>query len=455
MLKFDSDTGFSVSSTSEIREEVAEDWKEAFKKDNTPELVTDPETPAGQLIDSQTAAIRQKDAEIAYLANQFNPLTSSGIYQEALGKIYFLERKQAINSTAVCTCVGIAGTVIPAGSAIRTVDDERQWKLQTAVTIGSNGTVSGTFESEEEGAIAAGENTLTKIVNVVAGWDSVTNPAAATVGQLEETQSAFEARRYQSVALNARGTTDAVYARVANVDDVIAVYVTDNKTNVNKTIDGYTLKPHSIYVAATGGTDDDIAKAIYNSVSAGCDYNGNTTVQVIDENTGAYESVQFERPEDLPIYFRVKVQDVDLPTDYQTVIAEAIYNNFFGADETIVNGSQLLRLKMNDDIYASRFSISIMNAGILSVLSIELSTDGENWVNSVHVPIDKNPTMALSNVTVVLDTDEDEGTGGDEGDTGGEQGGTEEGGSDTGSTDQGTSEGDGNTDSTIEETTAE
>lgn len=464
MLTFDKDTGFAVTETTDVREEIAQQWKDAFKKQGAAELNTEPETPAGQIIDSQTAAVAQKDAEVAYLANQFNPLTASGIYQDALGKIYFLERKAAINSTAVCTLVGRTGTVIPAGAQIRSNDEEVSaqtvWTLESSITIGSSGAATATFTCEDEGAIAAGENTLTKIVNVVAGWDSVTNPAAATVGQLEETQSAFEARRYQSVALNARGTTDAVYARVANVNDVIAVYVTDNKTNVNKTIDGYTLKPHSIYVAATGGTDADIAKAIYNSVSAGCDYNGNTTVQVINENTGAYESVQFERPADYPIYFKVKVQHVDLPTDYTTVIAQAIYNNFFGADETIVNSSQLLRLKMNDNIYASRFSISIMNAGILSVLSIELSTDGENWVNSVHVPIDKNPTMALSNVTVVLDTDEEEGTGGDEGDsgtgdTGGEQGGTEEGGSDTGSTDQGTSEGDGNTDSTIEETTAE
>lgn len=410
MLTFDSEKGFEVTETTDLREEIAQDWKNAFKKQGKAELNTEPETPAGQLIDSQTAAVQQKDAEVAFLANQFNPLTASGIFQDALGKIYFLARKSAINSSVVCTLSGRPGTVVSVGSQIRSDDEEVSaqtvWTLAANTTIGDDGTASATFNCTTSGAISAGANTLTNIVTVVPGWDSVTNPAAATVGQLEETQSAFEARRYQSVALNARGTTDAVFARVANCDNVIACYVTDNKTNVNKSIDGYTLKPHSIYVAALGGTDEDIAKAIYNSVSAGCDYNGNTTVNVTDENTGAVEAVTFERPEDLNVYVKVTIQNIDLPNGYQDIIAEAIYNNFYGNDETVVNGSQMLRIKMNDDVYASRFSISIMNTGILSVLGIELSLDGTNWASSVHIPIDRSPVLLTSNVTVVIDGEE-------------------------------------------------
>lgn len=123
MLNFDSQTGFSVSETSDIRDGVAKDWVTAFKEQGRPDLNTDPETPQGQVIDSQTAAIHQKDVELAFLAQQFNPQTASGRWQDALAKIYFISRKPAINSTCVCTLTGINGTTVTAGALIRSSYD--------------------------------------------------------------------------------------------------------------------------------------------------------------------------------------------------------------------------------------------------------------------------------------------------------------------------------------------
>lgn len=404
MLKFDSKTGFSVSETSDIRDGVAQDWVDAFKEQGRPDLNTDPETPQGQIIDSQTAAIHQKDVELAFLAQQFNPQTASGRWQDALAKIYFINRKPAINSSCVCTLTGINGTTVTAGALIRSSYDQTLWSLNEDATIGADGTTTATFTCQSEGAIQAGVATLTQIVTTTPGWDAVTNATAAEVGQLAERQAAFEARRYQSVALNGRGTTAAVYARVAAVDNVIAAYVTDNKTNVNKTIDGYKLSPHSIYVAAIGGDDDDIAQAIYNSVSAGCDYNGNTTVNVTDPNTGCIEDVTFMRPTRLPLYVKVTIQDDDdLPDFYKAITQQAVYNNFYGLDTaTTISGKAILRVVMNTDLYASRFMPSVLNAGIKQILRVEVSTDNSTWVDFVHIPISKEPILPLENIQVAL-----------------------------------------------------
>ena len=402
MLNFNSQTGFSVSETSDIRDEVAQDWVEAFKEQGRPDLNVDPETPQGQIIDSQTAAIHQKDVELAFLAQQFNPLTASGRWQDALAKIYFINRKPAINSTCVCTLTGINGTTVTAGALIRSTYDQTLWSLNEDVTIGSDGTTTATFTCQSEGAIQAGAATLTQIVTTTPGWDAVTNTTAAEVGQLVESQAAFEARRYQSVALNGRSTTAAVYARVAEVNNVIAAYVTDNKTNVNKTIDGYTLSPHSIYVAVIGGDDDDIAEAIYNSVSAGCDYNGNTTVNVTDPNTDAVEAVTFMRPTQLPLYVKVTIQDDgNLPDGYKAIVQRAVYNNFYGLDTTTtISGEAILRVIMNTDLYASRFLPSILNAGISQLLRVEISSDNSTWMDFIHVPISNEPTLELENIQV-------------------------------------------------------
>lgn len=57
MLHFDPQTGLYPDEIETVREAVREDWVLAFRKDGLPDLNTEPETPAGQLIDSQTAAI--------------------------------------------------------------------------------------------------------------------------------------------------------------------------------------------------------------------------------------------------------------------------------------------------------------------------------------------------------------------------------------------------------------
>lgn len=406
MLNFDEKTGFSVSETSDLLTEVGQEWINAFKETGRPDLNTDPETPQGQIITSQVAAIHQKDTELAYLANQFNPLTASGKWQDALGKIYFLTRKPAIASSAICTLTGLNGTVVEAGAQIRSSYDQTLWTLAETVTINTIAdntyTATGTFTCNEPGAVSAGVGTLNQIVTTTPGWDTVTNSNSAVVGQDEESQAAFEARRFQSVALNARGTVAAVYARVAQVDNVIAVYAIDNKTNVNKVVDGYTLSPHSIYVAVLGGLDSDVANAIYNSVSAGCDYNGNTSVQVTDQNTSAVETVTFMRPDDLNVYIKVTVNDDgNLPDGYETLIQNALIANFYGEDDTLINNQPMLRIVMNSDVYASRFIPSITNAGIAQVLNVQLSVDGgSTYSDFIHIPITDSPVLSADTITV-------------------------------------------------------
>lgn len=400
-LTFDASTGFDVTEVPDLREQVAEDWKEAFKETGRPELNTAPETPQGQLIDSLTAALNQKDKELAFLAQQFNPLTASGVWQDALAKIYFITRRPAIRSYAECTLTGMQGTVIDEGAQIRSLYDNTLWTLGETITIPEGGVIKAVFTCESEGAVQAAPGTLGQIVTTVAGWDTVTNEEAATAGQSEEGTSAFEARRYASVAMNSRATCSTVYARVAATDGVIACYVTDNKTGKYKIVDGFSLKPHSLYVAVIGGRDADIAKAIYNSVSAGCDYNGNTTVTVTDENTNAEEDVTFLRPDELQVYVLVTVDDSFTITEgLGQLIRQAVYNNFYGEETAIIASQQVTRVVMFTDLYASRFMPSILNTGISNVLSVHVSFDGVNWTNQVHIPIDAEPVLLLENIQI-------------------------------------------------------
>ena len=69
-------------------------------------------------------------------------------------------------------------------------------------------------------------------------------------------------------------------------------------------------------------------------------------------------------------------------------------------DDIKINNEPLLRIKMNDDIYSSRFTPSILNVGIANVLTVQISTDGSTWVNNLHMPITANPTLDQNNITI-------------------------------------------------------
>ena len=75
-------------------------------------------TPQGQLAQSQAAIIGDKNSQIAYIANQIDPATSSGQWQDAIGRLYFLTRLPAQPTTLQVQCVGGNNTPIPVGAQI-------------------------------------------------------------------------------------------------------------------------------------------------------------------------------------------------------------------------------------------------------------------------------------------------------------------------------------------------
>lgn len=401
MLHFDPQTGLYPDEVGTVREAVREDWVLAFRKDGLPDLNTEPETPAGQLIDSQTAAIVDKDSEVLYLAQQFNPLTAEGIWQDALGEIYFLKRKLATSSTAVCVCSGLAGTVIQAGSIIKSAEDNSEWVCAGTATIPQGqSTVQATFTASEPGPLAASPDTLTQIVTVTPGWDAVTNPAAAVVGSARESQAAFENRRYNSVAANARGSVNALYGAIANLEGVLDALVLENTGNAPKEEWGVTIPGHSVWIAVAGGNDADIAEAIYRKKDAGCGTAGNT--QLTYQDTGLpwqpIYAYNIERPAPLPFGVRVTIRKTGSTShDIVEKIKAAILADFNG------ESSDALRVGMAQNVYASRFYCPTLGVGVQDLQSIEIAAPAteEQWVDMVTVRADQEPVLDVDDITVI------------------------------------------------------
>lgn len=394
-------SGPQVPDAPEVLAWVQARFQEAFG----PELNLDQSTPQGQLITTLTACIVAKNSELLYLAQMFDPDTAEGVFQDALGRIYFLNRQAAASSVADCLCVGLPGTVIPGTDGDSTpalAQDEsgRQWRCTRTGTIPESGSLTLPFASVDTGPIPCPARSIATIVSVIAGWDTITNPEAGVVGRDVEGRAAFETRRRQSVALNGLGPVAAIYSRVMAVDGVIDALVEQNVTDEPISIGTVALKPHSVYVSVVGGEDADVAQAIARSKSAGSDMNGNTSYTVIDAVTGAQQLITFERPDSLRIGVRVTlVETPTTPSDIETLIKAAVVASATGADGSV-------RIGIGDTTYASRFYCVVIRVGVSDLVSIEVAVmpaDGDPvWEPSVSSEIDQLPTISADDVSVIV-----------------------------------------------------
>lgn len=391
------DAGLVVPAETDVLAGVQADINAAFGGGLNPAL----ETPQGQLASSQAAIIGDKNNEIAYFVNQVDPQYSDGRFQDAIGRIYFLTRKPATATAVTATLTGLPGTVVPAGTLAQDTSGNT-YACSADATIAVTGTVNAEFQNIQTGPIPCAAGTLTQVYQAVPGWDAITNTADGTLGNNVESRADFEYRRKNSVALNGKGTPSTIYAEVFALPGVLDVYVKDNPSGetVLTGPTNYPLLPHSVYVAAVGGTDADVAAAIWRKKDVGCDYNGNTNVTVTDESCYNYPQptymVKFERPAALPVKFAVQlVNDVTLPSNIVALVKAAIIARFNGTDGTT-------RERIGSLILASRYYGAVVSAASnVSLISVLIGTSTPT-LSQVSVGIDQKPTLSESDITVTL-----------------------------------------------------
>lgn len=391
--------GVSVPQAVDVRAGILADDNAAFGGDL--DIVT-PSTPQAYQADNLTENITTANAAIAYTVSQFDPATAEGRYQDALGRIYFLQRKGATASAVQALVTGQPGVTMPAGQLARDTAG-LLWVSSGAITFGAGGTATAQFTCQTLGPVTLGIGELTQIAQTYPGWDAITNTGAAVPGTATETRQAFEERRAASVAKNAHGSVAAIFGNVADVDGVLDVFAVDNDRDVVFPYGAtdYPLVPHSIYIAVVGGTDEAVAQAIWEKKDGGCSYNGNTTVQVSDTSSYVFPyptyNVKFQRPAALPVKFAVELAaNLNLPTNIVALVRAAIINAFEGGD-----GGQRARIGLS--IYASRYyaPVAAVSPYVL-IRSIKVGATAPAAADSLAVGIDQSPTITAADITVTL-----------------------------------------------------
>ena len=387
-----SNRGLVIPDTATTRAQVEAEWREAFGQD----LDVSPDTPQGVLI---TAEVEARDAVArnnAEVANQINPDIAGGIFLDAIWRLTRGTRRPATRSIISGAILGgVANTIVPTGSLAAVQGSGDQFRTTATVIIGANGTTTANLESVEFGPIAAPAGQLANVATAVLGWETITNPSAAALGRLEESDIAARRRRRQTLALQGASLPEAIMSRVSALEGVRSIAFRENVANTTQVIDGLTLDPHSVYVAVDGGVKTEIADALLASKSTGAGWNGNTSVAVVDPFSGQASTVKFETPAAIQVFARVTARFNGL--DGQTIIPQAIVDYANGALE----GDEGFAIGRDVNPFELAGAINQVEPRIFVTL-VELSTDGIAYSAApITISLQEVARISSGSVTVI------------------------------------------------------
>ncbi|MBJ9257311.1 baseplate J/gp47 family protein [Citrobacter amalonaticus] len=361
-------------------------------------------SPQGQIAQSDTEIIAQEYDKLLCLFNQVNPDYSTGRFQDGIGRIYFMDRISAQGTVVTATCIGQVGTTIPAGSSAVDTSGYIYQSIDNAI-IPSTGSVDVQFVNTTTGPVPCAAGALNQIYRAVSGWDAITNASPGVVGVDVESRIAFETRRRQSVERNSRNQDASTLSALLATNGVLDAYVWSNRTasTVNKGTTNFPVLGHSIYICVYGGTDSDVAEAIFNTYNPGANLNGDTTYTVYDNvnYTAPYPSydMQWQKATPTRVYFNVELDSsLNPPSDITQQVKTMIASVFNGGYEGI--GKARIGSTINSGkYYAPVISISPDTVGILT---LEVSLDGLAYGPAVTMGIDQVSTIQESDITVTL-----------------------------------------------------
>jgi uncharacterized phage protein gp47/JayE len=332
---------------------------------------------------------------IAMAYNSRSPVTAVGVGLDGVVKINGIARKPGSRSTADVVITGTPYTQIVNGSV--TDANGTVWNLPANVSIPTSGSVTVTATCSEVGPVAASAGELVNINTPTYGWLSVTNPAPAVPGELQETDGELRVRQTASVAGPSQTMLAGTYAAIAAIDNVQRLAVYENDTNsaaVNVETNPYGLPPHSITCVVEGGDTETIADAILRHKGVGCYTNGDISTSITD--AGGYANViRFYRPTAVPIHVTVTLTPY---SGYLSTMADevkqAIYDYLTGFDISADVSVSLLTgvaIAVNPDVKHPNFGVASVRIG---------RTAGSQAASDISIGYKEVATIELAHISV-------------------------------------------------------
>lgn len=286
---------------------------------------TSAESPSGQLNTSVAAQLASAWETVGVVYRSRDPRFGSYAGLDAVCSLTGTTRRAASKGTVTLSVSLNAGVTLPAGSIAHVAGQPtNRWVTLTSVTNsgGSPATVTVNAEAELAGVYVANAGTITAIATPRTGWTGVTNNADAAPGSAGERDAALRVRRVAELTADGGPQVDSIRAALLAVTGVAMVEVVENDSDDDRRPWGG-LPPHSVEAIVQGGTDADVALALWRAKGGGIRAWGTTTASVTSAS-GATRSVSFTRPSNVNAYACVQVSWDDGVFPGGTAIEDAI-----------------------------------------------------------------------------------------------------------------------------------
>ncbi|CAL9986274.1 baseplate wedge subunit [Vibrio phage D81] len=364
----------------------------------------EPATPDGNklVVDSETWSNLNEALLATYHALDPDRAPRSALI--GIGRISGVTPQDSSPSTAIVSCFGVPGTVIPQGTLVRSIEDGTLWSTNNTITLGKFDTDVG-VTCNLHGAITASAGSISEIVDVVGGWSTVTNKAAASAGYNEEQTKDFRIRRRKSVALPAENQMDSLYAKLANTDDVRFVEIYENYESVD---DANKLKGHSIAIYVEGGTNENVAKTIAsdNNVGTGMNKSNSLPGTKVTKDTftpkGRPANVTFFRPDHVDVYIDIEMNGGTNKTEDEIRDAIIAYSSGRLIDESIV-GFDKTGFKIGENVAPGLLYTPcnkvVGSTGFIKTIKVG-KAKGVTSVDELEIKFNELPIFNRNNISV-------------------------------------------------------
>ena len=387
------ENGLQVSTRPELVDQLVQDYQSVYGAD----INVDQSSPDGQALGIFAQGGTDIRELLMQIYNSFDPDNCSGRILDSRCAINNIFRKGGtfttvpidVTTNRAVTLQGLDDNYNDPNATGYTIQDSagNQFILVSTQTLQA-GTTRILFRAKELGAVQTTLNTITIPVTIVLGVVSVNNPVDATEGKDEESDYQLKIRRRQSVSIGSSGYLNGLLATVLQLDGVTDAALYENYTG---STDANGTPAHCMWLVVEGGTDSEIADAIYRKKSYGCNMRGNKTYTIT-----TVSQQQFIAQWDEPVYQNLYIKFNIVPTSSsvqfdlnaikQYILNEEAFGIGAGAETSSIT---TLAQKAVD-----------ANGGFGYVTNVLISTDGASWTEYIAPVVASKLTIYNIAITV-------------------------------------------------------
>lgn len=370
-------TGFARKPLSVINSEV-----EAALRAISKNITLEADDPFSQAV----SVLNSKHAELWELAEAVNasqdPNEAGGQSLDALGALTGTPRLADSTSKVIATVNLDDGADIAIGAAVASVVNDPNATFVNTQKMVNNTGVTGdfqvAFEAEDTGPVVAAAGTLTNIDGALSDWNTITNAADATLGEVIEVDGPYRLRRDQALAGIGGGTLDGMRADIDALTGITSVRVHENFTGQT---DGFGLpsKSFEVVIDGAGFSTLEVADTIWGNKPLGIEPFGSSTQEITDTQGDTHD-----------IGFTIATPiDIDVSATFSGSPDPAAVDAAYSAI--------LAALEIGDTVFGVDLACDLKEvAGVTSVTEVLIRKGAESFANTVTLTRVQRPVLGTT-----------------------------------------------------------